>query len=90
MSDKKKNPASNQDGVMPCTLSDLQIGDKVQIKHYHLYKYGSWQSPSFIDYKYLGVKDNQHHFENVKYQHERFRMQSEYQDRHVFLGRYKA
>ena len=76
--------------VMPCTFSDLQVGDKVQIKHYHLYKDGYWQSPSFIDYKYLGVKNGEHHFQNVNFEHEHFRMKKDFEDNHVFIGKYKA
>ena len=76
--------------VTPCIFSDLEIGDKVLIKHYHFYIDGCWQDPSFIDYKYLGIKNGEHHFQNVSYEHEHFRMKKEFEDNHVFLGKYKA
>jgi hypothetical protein len=87
---KHEDKALSQVAVMPCAFSDLEIGDKVQIKHYHLYKYGYWQSPSFIDYKYIGVKNGEHHFQNVNYEHEHFRMKKDFEDNHVFIGKYKA
>jgi hypothetical protein len=39
---KASNPPLSKGVVMPCTFADLEIGDKVQIKHYHLYKDGYW------------------------------------------------
>ena len=71
-----------------CGFSDLSIGDKVRIKHYHLFKYGYWQSPSFNDYKYLGLKNGEHYFQNVNYEHEHFRMKKEFQEKDVFEGKY--
>lgn len=90
LSNETQNPTLRKGVVIPCTFSDLQIGDKVQIKHYHLYKDGYWQSPSFIGYKYLGVKNGEHHFQNVNYEHEHFRMKKDFEDNHVFLGKYKT
>jgi hypothetical protein len=87
---KPQNPQLHKHSVVPCTFSDLEIGDKVKIKHYHLYKDGHWQLPSFIDYIYLGIKNGEHHFKNVNYEHEHFRMKKDFEDKDVFLGKYKA
>lgn len=90
MSSETQNISLHKGVIIPCDFSDLEIGDKVQIKHYHLYKDGYWQSPSFIDYKYLGVKNKEHNFQNVNYEHEHFRMKKEFEDNHVFLGKYNS
>lgn len=84
------NSSLRKHAVIPCAFSDLEVGDVVQIRHYHLYKDGYWQLPSVIDYKYIGVKNGEHHFENVNYEHEHFRMKKEFEDNHNFLGKYKA
>jgi len=86
---KEKIFTMNDSSIIPCLFSDLNINDKVQIIHYHLYKNGYWQSPSFIDYIYLGIDEGYYYFQNVNYIHERFRMKKESEDNHTFLGKYK-
>ena len=76
--------------IIHCTLPDLKIGDEVQIKHYHLYKDGYWQLPSYQDYKYIGILNGKYHFQNVNNEHEHFKMKTHFEDNHVFIGKYKA
>lgn len=74
--------------VKYCALKTLNIGDKVQIKHAHKYENGYWQCWGKVDYKYLGFKGGEYHFQNLKHEHEHFRMKNEYEDMHVFVGKH--
>lgn len=71
-----------------CALSDLKYGDRVCIKHYHLYKDGYWQMSSLIDYIFVGRFGDEYYFQNVNVDCENFKMREEFEDKDVFLGKY--
>ena len=74
--------------VTNCTLEDLNIGDKVLIKHAHELKNGCWGLWSGTNYQYLGREGVKYRFQNTKYEHEHFTMTKDNEPSHKFVGRY--
>lgn len=68
-------------------LSDLRVGDLVRIEHAHKFEYGYWSCWNSQDYKYIGKKKGEYHFQHLQYETTHFSMKNNKQPSHNFMGK---
>ena len=77
-----------KDIIEHCKLSDLIISDIVLISHASTYTQGYWKNWDEEKYIFIGIKNDEYHFEHIEYRNEHFRMSDKKEiNNHKFIGR---